>query len=108
MFKNFEQLFKFNDQLFELRKKQIIIFIILVLFLKFLLTVPSNSNTDIEDLKINVNTASLEELQKVPYIGEKTALKIIKFRENYGYIENINQLKNIRNFKRFKYYIKTK
>ncbi len=106
MFKNFEDLFKFNNQLFELQKKQLVILIFLVLGLKFLLEIPVNTNISKEDLKININTATFEELQKVPYIGEKTALKIIKIRENNGYIEDVNQLKNIRNFKKFKYYIK--
>lgn len=44
---------------------------------------------------INVNTASLEELQKVPGIGPSTAIKIISYRENYGYIKSGDDLLNI-------------
>ena len=33
---------------------------------------------------ININTASMDELQKIPYIGEKMAGQIIEHRERYG------------------------
>lgn len=33
---------------------------------------------------ININTASLEELQKIPNIGEKLAAQIVEHRERYG------------------------
>ncbi len=33
---------------------------------------------------ININTASVEELQKIPNIGEKLAEQIIEHRERYG------------------------
>ena len=33
---------------------------------------------------VNINTASVEELQKIPYIGEKMADRIIEHRERYG------------------------
>ena len=33
---------------------------------------------------ININVASVEELQNIPYIGEKLAGQIIEHRERYG------------------------
>ena len=33
---------------------------------------------------ININTASAEELQKIPHIGEKMAAQIVEHRERYG------------------------
>ncbi|MGB7210703.1 MAG: ComEA family DNA-binding protein [Pyrinomonadaceae bacterium] len=33
---------------------------------------------------ININNASAEELQKIPYIGEKMAGQIIEHRQRYG------------------------
>jgi competence protein ComEA len=33
---------------------------------------------------ININTANREELEKLPNIGEKTAGKIIEYRERFG------------------------
>ena len=33
---------------------------------------------------VNINTASAEQLQKIPYIGEKMAGQIVEHRERYG------------------------
>lgn len=33
---------------------------------------------------ININTASREVLAKIPYIGEKSAAKIVEHRDKYG------------------------
>lgn len=33
---------------------------------------------------ININTASLEELTRIPFIGEKLAVDIVAHREKYG------------------------
>lgn len=59
-----------------------------------------------EDLKLNINKANFRQLVAVPYVGKKTALKIINLRKKLGYIKDISQLKNIGNFNKFKYYLK--
>ena len=33
---------------------------------------------------ININTASAEDLERIPYIGEKLAGKIVEYREEHG------------------------
>ncbi len=38
----------------------------------------------ISESAVNINTASAEELKKLPRIGEKTANEIIEYREKYG------------------------
>lgn len=38
----------------------------------------------VSEKAVNINTASLEELQNIPNIGQKTALKIIEHREKFG------------------------
>ena len=44
--------------------------------------VPPTSSSDAAAL--NINTASIEELEKLPYIGRKTAESIVAFREQNG------------------------
>lgn len=45
--------------------------------------------------KININFATAEELTKIPGIGEKTAEKIIAYREKRGRIKSLNELLEI-------------
>lgn len=45
--------------------------------------------------KININTASITELQTLYGIGEAKASDIIKYREEYGKFNDIEELKNI-------------
>lgn len=44
---------------------------------------------------ININTASSEELQKIPGVGPSTAEKIIAYRTTYGKFKTIEDLINI-------------
>lgn len=39
---------------------------------------------EISGSALNINTASAEQLEKLPYVGAKTARKIVDFREKYG------------------------
>ena len=45
--------------------------------------------------KTDVNTATFDELVDVPYIGEKTARKIIEHRKEHGPIRSLVELKLI-------------
>lgn len=44
---------------------------------------------------ININTAPKEKLMTLDGIGEGTAEKIIKYRQNEGYFNDIEELKNV-------------
>ena len=44
---------------------------------------------------ININTASIEELIKLPGIGEATATKIVEYRKQNGKFKTIEELKNV-------------
>lgn len=41
---------------------------------------------------VNLNTADTTELRKLPGVGEKTALKIIDFRERHGPFSRVEHL----------------
>ncbi len=95
-----------NWEIFNIYKNLLIGF----LFLFFISTVffkkyKSPKYTS-EDLKININTADKEKLKSIPYIGEKTAAKILKIRKEKGYFSSIEELKFIRNFEKFSHFIK--
>ena len=61
--------------------------------------------------QLDVNTASLEELVKVPYIGNSVAGKIVKYRQDKGPLTSLDQMKLIKgikekNYERFKSFLK--
>lgn len=48
---------------------------------------------------ININTASAQELKKLPGIGESKAQSIISYRENTGVFTSIEQIKRVEGIK---------
>ncbi len=55
------------------------------------------------DLPMDLNSTSARELELVPGIGEKTALRIIDYRREAGGFRKVSDLKNIRGIKEKKY-----
>lgn len=69
--------------------------------------------TNLKDLKINVNTATVSELMTLQGVGKSTAEKIINYREENGKFKNIEDIKNVSGIGESKYnqlkdYIKVK
>lgn len=55
----------------------------------------NNENNNIGSNKVNINNATIEDLDKLPGIGEATANKIINYREENGDFKSIEELKNV-------------
>ena len=61
-------------------------------------SVSSGNSTDNDSKSstlININTASIQELDTLPGIGEATANKIINYREEKGKFNSIEEIKNV-------------
>lgn len=46
----------------------------------------------ISESAININTASVEELEKLPHVGEKIARRIVEHREKFGNFRKVEYL----------------
>lgn len=53
--------------------------------------------------KININKATVEELDKLPGVGQATASKIINYRDENGDFKSIEELKNVNGIGNKKY-----
>jgi competence protein ComEA len=57
--------------------------------------VSGGSSKSSEKLMVNINTASAEELQKLPGIGEAIATRIVNYRKENGKFGSIEDIKNV-------------
>ncbi|MDK2821032.1 MAG: competence protein ComEA [Clostridia bacterium] len=48
-----------------------------------------------EDTKVNINTATISELEELPGIGSTLAKRIVDYRTQKGYFRSIEDLKNV-------------
>ncbi len=55
----------------------------------------NSDNNSKQNVKININEASIQELDTLPGIGISTAEKIIKYIEENGKFKNIEDIKNV-------------
>jgi competence ComEA-like helix-hairpin-helix protein len=58
-------------------------------------TLPQVQQGD-KDFPININTADIKKLKKLPRIGEKTATKIIAYRQEHGFFHTVDDLGRIK------------
>jgi comEA protein len=71
------------------------VFNVIVLFVLGFLVVQTQA-ANAPEKKININTASISELQKLPQIGEVVAQRIIDHREKHGKFEKIEEIMKIK------------
>ena len=55
----------------------------------------NNEGESSNSSKININTATIEELDKLPGVGEATANKIANYRDENGNFKSIEEIKNV-------------
>ena len=57
---------------------------------------PQNRATQNRPELLNVNTATVEELQTLPNIGEATAQRIVDYRTQHGNFTSVDALQNVK------------
>ena len=62
---------------------------------KRVLSVSDVQESSVSEETISLNTATKEDLMRLPQIGEKTAEHIIEYRESQGGFRSLEELKNI-------------
>lgn len=56
----------------------------------------TNAGTPNKPELLNINTASVDELQTLPNIGEATAQRIIDYRTQHGDFSSVDDIQNVR------------
>lgn len=56
----------------------------------------SGQNIPVKQIIVNINTASQEELEKIPGIGPELARRIIEYRQTKGQFRSLEDLNNVK------------
>ena len=80
----------------NLKRKAIIFSLAIGLLLSFFLTLQIQAASQAASQKININTASVDELQKLPRIGDSVAQRIVDFRKKNGPFQKIEEIMKVK------------
>jgi comEA protein len=56
----------------------------------------SNKAANSSELRVNLNTATAEELTELPGIGEKVAARIVAYRKSNGDFQKVEEVMNVK------------
>ena len=76
--------------------KGVVLSVVLGLVFSTFLSFQAQAAPKASEKKININTASLVELQKLPRVGEKVAQRIIDFRKKNGRFRRIEEIMKVK------------
>ena len=80
----------------DLKVKGLIFSVIVGFLLSCFLALSAQSVSKASGHKININTASVEELQELPRIGPKVAQRIVDFRKEHGRFKRIEEIMKVK------------
>ena len=69
----------------------------------FLDSIKLENKNSVKSLKVNINTASAEEFESIPGIGQTIASRIVLYRSENGKFKNIEDIKNVSGIGESKY-----
>jgi comEA protein len=75
--------------------KSMVLSVVFGLVFSFVFSLPSQAAENSGEKKININTASVAELQELPRIGEKVAQRIVDFRKTHGKFKKIEEIMKV-------------
>jgi competence protein ComEA len=75
--------------------RSVVLSVVFGLMLSFVFSLPALAAEKSSEKKININTASVAELQELPRIGEKVAQRIVDFRKTHGKFKKIEEIMKV-------------
>ena len=79
----------------DLMIRSLVLSVVFGLVFSSVCSLPARAAEQSVEKKININTASVAELQELPRIGEKVAQRIVDFRKTHGKFKRIEEIMKV-------------